>query len=215
MDIVRLATAGIAANTTVAPLICFAAGIVTSLGPCIAPRMIAVSGVAGSAGTPNQRRWSIALIVAGLCVGYVGLGVAATVLAGLLRQETALYLLFALAFLVCGSWNMLVAGRETPCCRPAPRASSSFLLGLMFTLVVSPCCTPIIASISTLTESGTQWWYAAENMLAFALGHAVPLVAVGLFGSSLRERLEQHSEAVGIVSASLLIGLAGYYAVLL
>jgi cytochrome c biogenesis protein CcdA len=90
------------------------------------------------------------------------------------------------------------------------------MLGASLSLVVSPCCTPFVAILSSVAFGVARTPLAALNIAAFALGHVLPLVAFGLGTASIRKRFETTvpARAVSAVNAGLMLGLAGYYALL-
>jgi cytochrome c biogenesis protein CcdA len=91
-----------------------------------------------------------------------------------------------------------------------------FLLGASSVLVVSPCCTPVVAGIAGLTLATGRTFEGVALLAVFACGHAVPVAFAGLLGdrfASVLRRLAA-SQAPAIVSGALMIALAAYYGVL-
>lgn len=101
---------------------------------------------------------------------------------------------------------------------PALRASAggAFLLGASFSMILSPCCGPVIAALGSVAAGNTFDVRAATLVVAFAAGHAVPLLAAGSGAARVRGVLQNHSlsAASSVVAGGLMIALASYYALL-
>lgn len=214
-------TQGLAAAGTrsvyAAPLI-FVAGAASSVGPCVAPRFIAVAGLTAG----KSRAQSLVLIlafVAGLTAIYASFGAVASLLGRASQLSTWTYATVALA-LAAGGLISLWRG-QVQCSHSHARvnntsAGGALLLGASFALVVSPCCTPLVIGILTYTSAAGNAVYASTLLACFALGHALPVVAVGFGTSGIMGALQRYGvrQAAGVVSATLMLGLAAYYAVL-
>lgn len=207
----------LARQSPYAPLAAFAAGVATSVGPCNAPRLLAASGIA--TGNPSARWLHAAALTAGLTSAYALFGVAASAFSGAFQYSRAIFIGLAALLVLCGA-RTLVADPSVQCCERAVerRASvgASFLLGGSFALVVSPCCTPVIAAIAAYSAASGNSGFGAACLAAFALGHALPLLLLAAGSSAcsvwfMRLRL---SEGVPVVSASMMFALAAYYGLL-
>lgn len=198
------------------PLV-FAAGVITSVGPCVAPRYVAVAALAHGSAHPSR---VIGAFLAGLIGAYVTLGLAAGSVGALWSNSTLIYALLALALASGGMLALLRGAPERH--RHAHRsaipgnAGGTFLLGASSAFIVSPCCTPVIAGIAGLTTLGGHALEGALLLAAFGLGHGSPLVVAGAFGTRISRcfaRLSA-SEAPTVISGSLMLALAAYYGVL-
>jgi cytochrome c biogenesis protein CcdA len=91
-----------------------------------------------------------------------------------------------------------------------------FLLGASSVLVVSPCCTPVVAGIAGLTLATGRALDGVALLAVFACGHAVPVAFAGALGDRFASALRRlaASQAPAIVSGALMIALAVYYGVL-
>jgi thiol:disulfide interchange protein DsbD len=197
------------------PLVAFA-GVVTSLGPCVAPRYIAIAALLGD----GRRTRTIAAFVAGMLTAYTALGFGAGLLAGLAAHASALYVVLA-ATLAFGGITTLLRGSGCAHAHHGAgtqphRLSAIFSLGAASALVVSPCCTPVVAAVIGMTAGDTNPLTRAALLGAFALGHAAPLFAVGSVGSLCARvfRTWNASPAPAVVSGSLMLALGAYYGLL-
>lgn len=217
VDIIHAALMDVAGRSLAGPAVCAGAGLVGSLGPCAAPRMIAAAGI-GSDRTPVRRRCRLmASLIAGICCGYVTLGLAATVLLRMMQMVGILYVAMCVVLLFVGIKSIVASDGVTSgsgCCHGRGANGASFFAGMSFALVVSPCCTPIVAGIAAFAQANGDWIYSGLCMACFALGHSAPLAIVGFASLTLRERMLRYAPAVGVINGALLLGLAGYYAVL-
>jgi len=199
------------------PLVAFA-GIVTSFGPCVAPRYIAIASLLGQ----GRRTLTIAAFVAGMLTAYTALGFGAGLLDQVAGHASALYAVLA-AVLAGGG---LVTLLHAPSCDHAHHAirndvtshrlSAVFSLGAASAFVVSPCCTPVVAAVVGMTAGNGDPLSRALLLGAFALGHAAPLFLVGSFGSIFARPLRAWNScpAPGVVYGSLMLALGGYYGLL-
>lgn len=198
------------------PLVALA-GAVTSLGPCVAPRYVAVAALLSE----RQRTLTIAAFVAGIVTVYAALGFGAGLLGQISGHAPTLYVVLAVAL---GAGGMITLCRRPACdhahhtirenSRPH-RVSAVFSLGAASALIVSPCCTPILAAVVGMTVDASPAT-KAELLAAFALGHAAPLFAVGALGSLCTRtfRAWNASPAPAVVSGALMLALSAYYGLL-
>lgn len=214
------ATAGlqaVASHSALAYPLLFAAGVLTSAGPCVVPRYVTLAALAHAAARPRLR---VAAFVAGVVTAYVLLGSAVGALGSLWRSSGFVYGALATMLAVGGLLTLL---REPHACAHAPAPSAgresvgaAFLLGGGSAFVVAPCCTPVIAGVAGLTILSGR---SCEGMLllcAFALGHALPLLAAGTLGTRIAAVLGRAtaSEAPAVIAGTLMLALAAYYGVL-
>ena len=193
----RAATAG---STWAAPLV-FAAGLATSIGPCVAPRYVAVAALAGHARRPYA---AAAAFAAGVVVAYVAIGSALGAIATLTAISPFVDAAMAAAFVAAG---VFVLARSPHACANERRGATSgpFLLGVTSSLVVSPCCTPVIGSIAGLVVLGGRTLEGAAFLACFALGHVAPVFAAA-FGSRRMIALPALAARTDIAGAGAVVG---------
>lgn len=213
------------------PLV-FAAGVATSASPCVAPRYVALAALANAA----RRPWRpIAAFVAGLVGAYAVLGLAAGALGALWSSSAVTYAGLALALAAGGLATLLredthagegagvhedacahAGARETTAAKRSASLGGTFLLGATSAFVASPCCTPVVAGIAGLTTLGGRTGEGVALLAAFALGHALPLLAAGTLSARIAAPLARltASSAPAVVSGTLMLALAAYYGIL-
>jgi thioredoxin:protein disulfide reductase len=222
--VIDAVSAGLHAVATRSPLaypLVFVAGAVTSVGPCAAPRYVALAALVNASRRPAR---VIAAFVAGLVGAYVALGVAAGALGTLWTVSRFVYAAVAVALAAAGLVTLLRGGGGCHAHdgdRPhhtGARASlgGTFLLGASSAFVVSPCCTPIVAGIAGLTTASGHTTAGVALLAAFACGHALPIVSAGALGTRVARALRHvaASQASAVVAGTLMLALAAYYGVL-
>ncbi len=190
----------------------FGAGITTSTGPCIAPRFLAA--VTLCAGTSGARRWlRLGSFVAGSALSFVAACSAGSAIARIGAYSVQTYAVLATVCVIAGIAG-IVRTHECANGRTSPSCGAAFLGGGAAGIVGAPCCGPLAAL------AGAGWAMAGRDPLvpaAFALGHAVPFVALAV-GSSARIdrllRLRWPVEASATIAGGLAVALGAYYAVL-
>lgn len=195
-----------------------AAGIATSAGPCVAPRYIALAALLGN----RRRTLTVAAFVSGMLTAYAALGFGTGLLAGITGHASTLYAGLALVLVAGGLFTLLRradcehAHREHRAVRAPKRLSGVFSLGAGSALVVSPCCTPVVAAVIGLGANDANPLARAALLGAFALGHAAPLFAAGSLGTVCARffRRWEASPAPAVVSGTLMLALGAYYGLL-
>ncbi|MEO8199240.1 MAG: cytochrome c biogenesis protein CcdA [Gemmatimonadota bacterium] len=177
----------------------FAAGVATSLTPCIYPMIPITAGVLGGAGAVGRSRRKTALLtftyVMGLALVYATLGLLAGLSGSLFGAISAnrwayftignLLLVFALAMLdvipvtVPGklmSWAGRIGGGSM---------GGAFLMGATSGLVAAPCGAPAFAAVLTFVAATRSGMLGFVYLFVFSLGMTAILVAVGLSSGML------------------------------
>ena len=182
-----------------AVVLLFAAGLVTSLNPCIYPMIpITAGALAGVNAAGRTRRRTIGLTltyVSGLALFYAMLGLIAGLTGSLFGTIGAspwarlvignLLLLFGLAMLDVipvripeglSSWAGRLGGGSYP---------AVFLLGATSGLVAAPCGAPAFAAVLTWVATTQSAALGFIYLFVFSLGMTAVLVVVGLFSGTL------------------------------
>ncbi|MDQ5821108.1 MAG: cytochrome c biogenesis protein DipZ, partial [Actinomycetota bacterium] len=188
----------------------FLAGMVTAISPCVLPVLPIL--LAGGATDEEPRRPYA--IVAGLAASFVVFTLtAAWLLDQLALPETflrdlALALLFVLAAsLLVPRLGLLL---ERPFVRLGRRSGRNlgggFLLGASLGLVFVPCAGPVLTVITVSAASMDVGLETVGLTIAYALGAAVPMLAVAVGGQraarALRPRAQQLRVAAGVLIAA-------------
>lgn len=204
----------------------FIGGILTSISPCILTMVPIIVGYIGGYGNEEEksrfRGFTMSLyFVLGLAVTFAIFGVAAVLLGKVFGQpgRTWYYILAAVA-IVMGLQLLGVINLNFPVfdLRPSknPGLIRTFLMGLLFGLVMSPCATPVLAVIITYVASTGSLYYGAGLLFAYGLGHGMPLILAGTFTATIKQlpRFRKYSHYVTLLSGVVLILLGLYFLIL-
>ncbi|MDQ2680525.1 MAG: hypothetical protein M3Y21_05820 [Candidatus Eremiobacteraeota bacterium] len=195
----------------------FGVGVLSSAGPCVAPRLIAIGGFGLQPSRAQTVRLTLGFI-AGLTIMYSAFGLLSSLLVRVSAFTGFLYGVLAVLMLIGGVLTLVRPSRNCIAGHNAARTSTlggAFLIGAASALVVSPCCTPLLLSIVAYTSSVGRPVYGAMLLACFALGHALPLLMLSIGATGCLRIWEQLRvrEAASVVSGALMVFLALYYAV--
>ena len=216
MDPLGAAIQAVSAGSPSALALVLAAGVVSSFGPCAAPRFVAMAGLAADCTVTQGRRVSMAF-VAGLAAAYASFGVFASSIGRITDLSPYIYGAVALGLACAGIATLL--RQPSGCVGHAPLVSAnaslgrSFLFGASFAFVISPCCTPIVIAILAYCTNIHSVAYAASLLGFFAVGHALPMfILSGSIGAISGFARRRHlDEPLKIVGGTLMLALSGYY----
>jgi cytochrome c-type biogenesis protein len=84
----------------------------------------------------------------------------------------------------------------------------SYLIGLTFGVVASPCSTPVLATLLFWVAQTKDLILGAALLLSYTAGYVAPLILAGTFTASIKKLLElrQWSGWINPVSGVLLVG---------
>jgi cytochrome c-type biogenesis protein len=193
----------------------FTAGLTTSVGPCVAPRYLALTAIVTR--TAGCARWArIGCFIAGLLVCYTVLVTTASLISNLTAFSRIVYLALAAGFFAFGMQALVVRQACTHTVHLRSSGGIALMSGGALGLVLSPCCSPVVAMIASAGASSGSLATSLTGALAFAAGHLAPLTTVGL-GLGVTERLigiRALSAAGTTISGGLSLALAAYYGLL-
>jgi cytochrome c-type biogenesis protein len=89
-----------------------------------------------------------------------------------------------------------------------PPGVRSYLIGLTFGLVASPCSTPVLATLLAWISTTQDPMLGSVLLLSYTAGYVAPLVLAGTFTASIKKLLEVRRWSGWITPASgaLLVG---------
>lgn len=205
----------------------FAAGVATSLTPCIYPMIPITAGILGGTAAEGRSRGRTALLTAcyvvGLATVYASLGLVAGLtgtLFGTISANPWAYLSFGVLLQLAGLAMLDVLPLQAPARVLAwagrlggDSPGAVFLLGATSGLVAAPCGAPAFAAVLTFV-AGTQsavWGFA--YLFVFSLGMTALLVAVGLSAGTLAAlpRAGRWMVRIKRLGGVLLLAMSAYY----
>jgi cytochrome c-type biogenesis protein len=193
----------------------FLAGLATSVGPCVAPRYLALAALA--ANTSGRRRWlRVACFMVGLLLCYTMVAVTASLVGAVIALSRFIYIGLAMYFLAHGLRAIMLPQSCKGPRSAGSRSVSALIAGGALGLVFSPCCTPVIGLMGTVAVSSGSIFTTLLAVLAFALGHLAPLATVGIgldVGEcfAFRRALQGAMDTIG---GGLSLALVCYYGIL-
>ena len=199
-------------------LVIFTSGLLTSLTPCMLSMLPITIGYIGgyeSRGRIYSAVQSVCFalglattlailgIVAtglGKVYGQVGLGL--PVIVSLIAIAMGLNLLGVISFRL-PHWDFFDSID-----RNLPNAVRSYLFGLTFGLIASPCSTPVLATLLGWVAVSQDFILGGTFLLAYAMGYVLPLVLAGIFTASVNKIVEirRWSGWINPVSGLMLVG---------
>jgi cytochrome c biogenesis protein CcdA/thiol-disulfide isomerase/thioredoxin len=196
--------------------IAFGAGIVTAVSPCVFPVLPIL--FAGGASGGRRRPYAI---IAGLVASFATFTLVATWLLeqlhlpqDFLRDLSIALLLVLAASLIFPRFGVLLERPLAALSRRAPSddLGGGFLLGASLGLVFVPCGGPVIAAISANAARLELGPKTVAVTLAYALGAAIPMLAVAALGQSATRRLRANAAhlrvAFGVLMAVAALAIA-------
>jgi len=209
----------LAGNWLPAIFLLFLAGVFTSFSPCILSMVpILIGYIGGYGGTTRLRGFSLSLMfVLGLGVTFGILGIAAAAVGQIFGAVGRhwYFIMGGVALLMglqlLGLIRIRLPGLKTIPVR-AKGLLGSFLMGLFFGLVASPCASPVLAVIITYIASRQNLAYGGLLLFAYGFGHGMPLLVVGTFTAALKNlrSLQRYGPYITYTSAGILISLGIY-----
>jgi cytochrome c-type biogenesis protein len=198
--------------------IIFVAGLFTSLTPCMLSMLPITIGYIGGyenkgkLAALRQSSWfslglATTLTLLGLFAaslgkiyGQIGIGLPLIVSAIAIIMGLNLLEIIPLSFPSFGGVEWVKAD--------FPPAIRSYLLGLSFGLVASPCSTPVLISLLAWIGSNGDLILGGVLLLFYAIGYVLPLILAGVFVANIKEFLElrQWTGWINSLSGILLLG---------
>jgi cytochrome c-type biogenesis protein len=184
------------------------AGLLSTLSPCVLPLVPIVIATA-----LGEHRLGPVALAAGLALSFVVIGLlVATVgfAAGLdqdvFRSVAAVLLIVAGGVLLVPRLQLRLASAAGPIGNWAQAQAGGFLtrglggqlaMGVLLGAVWTPCVGPTLGAASVLAARAENLTYVALTMLAFGIGAALPLLAIGMMSRDALMRWRNRLLAAG------------------
>lgn len=184
----------------------FLAGVLSSASPCVLATIPLVVGFVGGYADGDRSkafRYSLAFVL-GLSLTFTAFGAAAGLLGTMFGTLGGWwYVVAGVVALVMGGQMMGLYEISLPIKRDfKPKQGGiigSFLLGLFFGVVSSPCATPVLVVILTYVATKGQILYGTALLFTYALGHCLLMLLAGTFTGFVESFVKKQ----GIVNFSL------------
>ena len=183
----------------------FLAGVISSASPCVLATIPLVIGFVGGYADGDRKKaflYSVAFVL-GLSITFTAFGAAAGLLGTMFGTLGGWwYVAAGTVALVMGGQMMGLYEIRLPVRRDyRPKQGGiigSFLLGLFFGVVSSPCATPVLVVILTYVATKGEAVYGTALLFTYAIGHCMLMLAAGTFTGFV----ESFVKARGVVNFS-------------
>ncbi|GAB4326189.1 MAG: cytochrome c biogenesis protein CcdA [Geminocystis sp.] len=180
-------------------LIIFVTGLITSLTPCMLsmlPLTIAYIGGYETKGRLSSFLQS-AYFALGLATTLALLGVFAALLGRVYGQiGTGLPIFVSVIAILMGLNLLEIVPLKFPNWDASnwvkdnfPNSLKSYLLGLTFGLIASPCSTPVLITLLAFVASSENIFLSSLLLVSYAIGYVFPLILAGTFTGTLKSLL--------------------------
>jgi cytochrome c-type biogenesis protein len=204
----------------------FLAGLLSTLSPCVLPLLPIVLAAA-----LTEHRLGPVALAAGVALSYVAIGLFVATAGFALGLDQDIFRNVAAALLIAigavlllprlqsqlavaagpfGNWAHMQAGGMS-----TRGLSGQFALGLLLGTVWSPCVGPTLGAASVLAAQGKDIGHVAVTMIAFGIGAAAPLIALGMLSREALMRWRDRLLKAGKGGKVLLGGLLLFVGVLI
>ncbi|HIK17335.1 MAG TPA: sulfite exporter TauE/SafE family protein [Leptolyngbyaceae cyanobacterium M33_DOE_097] len=195
-----------------------AAGLMTSLTPCMLSMLPITIGYIGGyeAKSRMQAAFQSSWFALGLATTLAAMGIGAALLGKIYGQigfglpivVSVIAILMGLHLLEAIPLPLPAIGSSDWISNEWPAGLRSYLMGLTFGLVASPCSTPVLASLLAWISTTKDPILGSVLLLAYTLGYVAPLIIAGTFTASIKKLLElrRWSSWITPASGALLVG---------
>ncbi|TRZ94914.1 hypothetical protein D4R78_05095 [bacterium] len=176
-------------------LLAFLGGVFLSFTPCVYPLIPVSAGYIGIKSNGSKLKGFILSLVyvTGIAITYSGLGLAASLSGSLFGSFSRNPITHIIVGLVICGFGLAMSGLfHIPIpnlIKPsAPKGNGYFavlLLGLTSGLIISPCVTPVLASILAYLATRRSIFYGTALLFSFAYGMGLLIILVSTFSSIL------------------------------
>lgn len=178
----------------IALLAAFAAGVLTSLTPCVYPMIPITAAYIGgrAAGQKRSRGFMLSLCyVLGIALTYSSLGAVAALTGKMFGSWTSnpiVYVIEALIFILLGLSMLDVYVLPMPkfLSRLSPKKKGgglfgAFTVGIASSFVAAPCTSPVLLFILTIVAGKQNAAYGISLLFSYSVGMGLLLVLIGTF----------------------------------
>lgn len=214
MEFVNTLSHSLSTGNMIALPLAFAGGIVAGMNPCCLALYPAAAGACCMPTHAKRRTFGNATaFVLGIAIAVAGLGLIAASIGHVVSISAPIKYAVALIPIVMGLHRL--GWIHVPLRTPQfafSQKGGAFGTGLLLSLVIGPCGTPVLASVLSYAAYENSLLYSGLLLLLYGIGNGLPLVLVGTAAGNVMQRFEGSRYRVwadGIVGGLLI--LLGFY----
>lgn len=211
-------------NIYIALLLFFIGGVLLSLTPCVLPLVPVLLAMLSNL---NKNKVSAtAFYVLGICVTYTIIGIFAALTGNLISiylqndyvifMSAILFIIFALSMF--GLFEITIPSRFQTYLNKKTNAISGnrylgiFFLGMISSLILSPCVAPPLASAIVYISQTGNVVLGGTSLFLMALGMSLPLLVIGISSKQINQKLKILGEIPKIILGFILLATAIFVA---
>lgn len=192
-----------------------AAGVLSTLSPCVLPLIPIVLGTALA-----EHRWAPVALATGLALSFAVIGLFVATIGFAIGLDADVFRIIAALLLITFGVILVVPRlQERVTMMAAPLSnwadtrmgavtskglSGQFLVGVLLGAVWTPCAGPTLGAASLLASRGQNLVEVAGTMLMFGIGAALPLLVFGLLSRQAMLRLRTRAMSAGYALKAVL-----------
>jgi thiol:disulfide interchange protein DsbD len=211
-------------NIYIALLLFFIGGVLLSLTPCVLPLVPVLLAMLSNL---NKNKISAtAFYVLGICVTYTIIGIFAALTGNLISiylQNDYVILISAILFIIFalsmfGLFEITIPSRFQTYLNKKTNAISGnryigiFFLGMISSLILSPCVAPPLASAIVYISQTGNVVLGGTSLFLMALGMSLPLLVIGISSKQINQKLKILGEIPKIILGFILLTTAIFVA---
>ncbi len=214
MDLRQTLSAALSAGNIAAIPLALIGGLIAGVNPCCLAMYPAAACACGVQEQTSKRpfRNAVALVL-GVAISIALLGSLAAYMGHI--AVIAAPIKYAIAFLPILMGVHVLGWIRLPLMKPKafrPGFSGAFGTGVLLSLVIGPCGTPVLASVLSYAAYKQSFLFGGILLFAYGIGDGLPLVLVGTAAGGVLKRLDcsRFGSWINPIVGSLLI-LLGFY----
>lgn len=215
MELLQTLSAALSASNVLALPLAFMGGMIAGVNPCCLALYPAAAGACCCIQEQNIKRHlgNAVAFVLGVAVAVASLGVLAAYIGRVAVMGTTFK--YAIAFLPILMGVYRLGWIRLPLITPKafrPTIGGAFGTGLLLSLMIGPCGTPVLASVLSFAAYKQSFFYGGLLLFLYGVGNGLPVLLVGTVAGGLLKRLDcsRFRNHIDQVVGALLI-LLGFY----
>ena len=204
------------------PVLAFGGGLIASISPCVLALLPVQLSYLGAHQQQNPKPGKVLQFSLGVVTAYSLLGLFTSLAGTLLIDHRGVLLITAGVIVICMAlqlkgwgpqvpWNRLNFSPKSDLSRVKQLPVGAFVIGFTFALVTSPCASPVLAAVISVSAATGSPLLA--TMVSYAIGYSMVILLAGLGVElgGLRHQLLTHNTQVSGISAMILFSFGVVY----